>query len=89
MSEEHPPLPEGEKPRWLDKPGSVNKIVWALVASCVLVTLADLFYHKHGHYGFEKVIGFHGAYGFIGCVLLVVAAKGLRKLVMRDEDYYD
>lgn len=44
--------------------------------------------HKHGHYGFEKVPTFHALYGFAGCVLLVLAARVLRLLVMRDEDYY-
>ncbi|WP_019530064.1 hypothetical protein [Dasania marina] len=33
--------------------------------------------------------GFYGIYGFTACVILVIAAKGLRKLVMRPEDYYD
>ncbi len=44
--------------------------------------------HKHGHYGFEKVPTFHALYGFAGCVLLVLAARVLRLVVMRDEDYY-
>lgn len=44
--------------------------------------------HKHGHYGFEKVPTFHALYGFAGCVLLVLAARVLRLVVMRKEDYY-
>jgi hypothetical protein len=32
---------------------------------------------------------FYGLYGFVSCVLLVVAAKELRKVLMRSEDYYD
>lgn len=44
--------------------------------------------HKHGHYAFEKVPTFHALYGFAGCVLLVLAARVLRLVVMRDEDYY-
>lgn len=44
--------------------------------------------HKHGHYAFEKVPTFHALYGFAGCVLLVLAARVLRMVVMRDEDYY-
>ncbi len=34
-------------------------------------------------------MGFDAIYGFVACVGLVIAAKGLRVLLMRDEDYYD
>ena len=37
----------------------------------------------------EGWFAFYGWYGFISCFFLVIAARGLRKLVMRDEDYYD
>jgi len=35
------------------------------------------------------VIGFYSLYGFVACVILVLLAKEMRKLVMRDEDYYE
>ena len=34
-------------------------------------------------------MNFYGFYGFIGCVFLVLAAAQLRKVLMRDEDYYE
>ncbi|MCH7824691.1 MAG: hypothetical protein IH849_07810, partial [Acidobacteria bacterium] len=40
----------------------------------------------------ERVVGFfgfYGFYGFVSCVFLVLAAKQLRKIVGRGEDYYD
>ncbi len=78
-----------DDPRWLDRPGSVDLIVKALVAVSALTVVADLFYHKHGEYHFQEWIGFDAVYGFVACVGLVLAAKGLRVLLMRDEDYYD
>ena len=33
--------------------------------------------------------GFYAGYGFVACVLLVLIAKEMRKLLMRREDYYD
>ena len=51
--------------------------------------LIDPFIHKHGPFAIEHWWGFYGIYGFVGCVFLVLAAKELRKLVMRREDYYD
>ncbi|MNC99811.1 hypothetical protein D3C83_182230 [compost metagenome] len=40
-------------------------------------------------HGWEGVWGFYPAYGFAGCVLLVVVAKWMRTFLMRDENYYD
>ena len=39
--------------------------------------------------GIEKIPGFYAFYGFIGCVVLVLLATAMRKVLMRDEDYYD
>jgi hypothetical protein len=35
------------------------------------------------------LFGFYALYGFVACVLLVLLAAEMRKLVMRDEDYYE
>lgn len=75
--------------RWLDRPGSVDTLVRLLIVLCAATVLADFFYHKHGHWGFQEWFGFDAAYGFVSCVGLVLAAKGLRKLLMRSEDYYE
>ena len=80
----------GDHPKgWFEEPANINKIVWSLYIACAASVLAELFYEKHGHYGFQNFFGFDAWYGFISCVLLVLAAKQLRKVLMRDEDYYD
>lgn len=78
-----------EQPHWIEKPKNVNLIVWALYAICALLIGVDVWIHKHGPFAIEYYWGFYGIYGFVGCVFLVVAAKGLRVLLMRGEDYYD
>ncbi len=65
-----------------------RKLFWILVVICVGLGLSDLLYHKHTHYEWEGWVDFYGIYGFVGCVFLVLAARVLRKLVKRDEDYY-
>jgi hypothetical protein len=40
-------------------------------------------------HGWESLWGFYAVYGFAACVLLVLLAKQLRKLLKRPEDYYD
>ena len=79
----------GEKRYWLDEPRNVTKLVWGLVTICGLLLLADFFYEKHPQIDADGYFGFYGIYGFVGCVGLVLAAKLLRIIVMRPEDYYD
>ena len=76
--------------RWnkLDSPRAGRTVFGWLAAVCALLLVSDLSYDKHAHFGFENWFGFYGIYGFVGCVFLVLAAKELRRVVMRDEDYY-
>ena len=88
--EAHPPhAPAGERQRWLDDRRNVDKIVYALYAVCAVLLLIDPLVHKHGPFAIEHWWGFYGIYGFVGCVFLVLAAKVLRLIVMRPEDYYE
>ena len=77
------------KRRWLDNPKNVDKIVYGVYAISAFLLVIDPFIHKHGPFAIEHWWGFYGIYGFISCVFLVLAAKELRKLIMRREDYYD
>ena len=59
-------------------------------SSLLLLLVIDLFIYKHSHFPWEEWPEFFAAYGFVACVVLVVAAKYiLRPLVKRREDYYD
>ena len=78
-----------EKRYWLDDPRNVDKIVYALYAVCGLLLVIDPLIHKHGPFAIEHWFGFYGIYGFVACVALVLAAKELRRILMRPEDYYD
>lgn len=86
---ESPPGKRLEKTYWLDSPRNVDKVVWTLYAICTALLAVDVFIHKHGPFAIEHWFGFYGIYGFVACVGLVLAAKELRKIVMRREDYYD
>lgn len=78
----------GEKKYWLDDSRNVDKIVYTLYSVCGLLILADFLYQKHPHFDMESLFGFYGFFGFIGSVFLVLTAKLMRKILMRDEDYY-
>ncbi len=48
-----------------------------------------LVYHRHVTHPWENLWGFYALFGFIACSVLVLAAKEMRKVVMRKEDYYE
>jgi hypothetical protein len=74
---------------WLDQPENINRIVMALVAACIAAVASDFFYHKHADYAFQEWLGFDAVFGFVAYVGLITVAKGIRRLLMRSEDYYD
>ena len=78
----------GRAMMWVDKPGSATKIIYALVAVCILLGLADFAYHKHGHFEVERFPNFYGFYGFLMFTALILLARLLRRIIKRPEDYY-
>ena len=90
MTDQRPHTPDnGGRKYWLDNPKNVDKVYWSVIVVSVLLFFADALYDKHPEFSIEKVFGFYGIYGFVACVGLVLAAKGLRLLLMRGENYYD
>lgn len=99
---EHGGPPPGEEPRWLDHPANLKKLTRGFFGFAAIVFLSDViffFARKHASFGSEEAPaqgiqkietwpGFYSVYGLIGIVLLVVLSVGLRKLVMRPEDFY-
>lgn len=81
--------PAGERPRWLDRPENVRKVYLSVWVVCAVLLVAELFIDKHGETEIEHWFGFHGFFGLVACVFLVLAAKQLRRALIRPEDYYD
>ena len=80
MKEEH----------FFDKPQNVKRFLMGFYILLVLLIVVDLILPKHPVFPWEGYPSFYGAYGFVACVGLVLATKYiLRKMVKREEDYYD
>lgn len=82
-------MTQESKHYWLDKPENVGWLYRGLWVLGVVLVLLDLLVHRHAEISIDGWFGFYGLFGFIACVVLVLAAKLLRRLVMRPEDYYD
>jgi len=83
MSENH------DSDGWFDKPENVRKLLRVFYVICGLLVLVDFVVHRHIYHDWENIPAFYAIYGFVGCVVLVLIAKEMRKFLMRGEDYYD
>ncbi len=79
--------PSQESLFWLRRP-VVNVMVYCLYAICAASILLELVIHRHEILSFSGIFGFYGIFGFVACVALVLAAKLMRRVLMRPEDYY-
>jgi hypothetical protein len=86
--------PAPGKKHLFDEPRNIHRLIYALFALCAFLAILDLAIHRHlsfqeGLFPSESFFGFYAVYGFVACVLLVLIAKQLRKVLMRREDYYE
>jgi hypothetical protein len=64
---------------------------WVLVVLglvCAVLAAADVLRGHHGTFGVEHLPVFYCVFGFVVYAALIFAAKALRRLILRPEDYY-
>jgi hypothetical protein len=74
---------------WFYKRKNIKLVLYAFYAICTVLLLSDLLYHRHAAHPWESLFGFHAFYGLVACIILVLVAKEMRKVLMRAEDYYE
>lgn len=78
-----------DKQYLFDKPRNVTRLLRGFYVICALLLLLDFVLHRHVAHSWENLPGFYAVFGFVACVVLVLVAKEMRKVIMRAEDYYD
>ena len=78
-----------EKKHIFGDPRNFRRVLWVFLATCGFLFIADFIFHRHVVHPWEALWGFYALFGFVACVVLVLVAKGMRKYLMRKEDYYD
>jgi hypothetical protein len=83
-----------EEKHIFDNPKNVKRLIRILFSICFVLFIMDFIIHRHlsfeeGEFSVEAWPGFYAVYGFVACVVLVLVAKQMRKLLMRREDYYE
>jgi hypothetical protein len=79
---------KGDKQHLFDNPRNVRRVIQGLLVACAILASLDFVIHRHVVHPWEETFAFYAVYGFVACVMLVLLAKELRKMVMRAEDYY-
>ncbi|MFA6267608.1 MAG: hypothetical protein WC670_18065 [Pseudolabrys sp.] len=74
---------------WLTRPATVRKLWIGFIAILALTVLADFGVEHHPLFGLDGTFGFGAWFGFLSCVVLIVAAKALGVFLKRPDDYYD
>lgn len=74
---------------WVANRQTPNAILFTLVLACVGLGAFDFVHERHVIFPFEATKSFYGLFGFIAFVFIVQAARVLRLIVRRPEDYYD
>ena len=73
---------------FFDRPETVQWILRFFYFICIVLVVVDFIVHRHIVTDIEKVPAFYAIYGFVACVVLVLIANQMRKVLMRDEHYY-
>ncbi len=76
------------KKHFFDKKENIRRVIHVFYTLCALLLMADLVVDRHILHSWENLFGFYALFGFIACVVLVLVAKQMRKVLMRDENYY-
>ena len=74
---------------WLVRPESIRRLWIVFIAILILTLIPDLFLHRHEEFGIDGTFGFYAWFGFLSCVIMVVAAKLLGFVLKREDVYYD
>lgn len=74
---------------WAEQPENRRRIRWLLYAICGALLALEGVIYRHATHSLEQTPAFYAFYGFAALIFAVLAAKGLRRLVRRSEDYYD
>ena len=81
-------MSDHNKPNSVPPPWAGRILIAFFVLSAVFLGI-DFFFEREVHHPLEEWPILYPIFGFVGIALLILVAKGLRRLVMRSEDYYD
>ena len=84
------PIPQDQRGKhWLVRPRMIRSLWIVLIAALAITVLFDLVVDQYVIFGVEGIFGFAAWFGFLTCVAMVMAAKGLGFFLKRSDRFYD
>ncbi len=84
------PMPQDERDKhWLVRRRTIRGLWIASRMVLAITVLFDLVVDHYVVFGVESIFGFAAWYGFLACVVMILAAKGLGFFLKRPDRYYD
>ena len=81
--------PRRRERRYLFDDGrNVRRLLWSLYGACAVVFAADFFANRHGYRSWELLPSFYALFSVAACLVLVLVARQLRKVLIRRDDSY-
>ena len=81
-------MSEKQDDAWLARPDSIRllwRVFWVILA---LTVLAQFVFKVKGYFVVDGWLAFGAIFGFLSCLAMVLAAKGLGIFLKRGEAYY-
>ena len=78
-----------DRDHWLVRPSSIRLMWRLLIAVLVFLVALQLVVDVKGYFLVDGWFGFGAVFGFLSCLAMVLAAKGLGVLLKRPESYYE
>lgn len=82
-------MDEKDRKHLFDNPRNIKRMLHLLWLLCGIVFVLEFVIHRHVDHPWERFTLFYSWFGFGACLVLVESSKVLRRVVMRDEDYYE
>ncbi len=73
---------------WADSSSAVERVIFYLSVTCTVLFVLDFIIHRHAYAPGEGIPGFYAVVGFVAFTLIVLGAKQLRRVILRNEHYY-
>ena len=74
---------------WLTRESTIRRLWIAFAIVLVATVLADMVIDHPAYFGLDGTFGFGAWFGFASCVVLIVVAKGLGRVLKRPDTSYD
>jgi hypothetical protein len=81
-------MPDSDSQDFLSRPQTIRRLWWGFSVLLALTVAAQLVIYVKGYFTVDGWFGFGAVYGFLSCLLMVLAAKALGYLLKKPADFY-